>query len=68
MKININQKVRVKFTRQGKDAALRTSCTMRQFESGEFLFWELAELFGKYMHFGGEELFEGGVIEILEGE
>jgi hypothetical protein len=41
---------------------------MRQFESGEFLFWELAELFGKYMHFGGEELFEGGVIEILEGE
>jgi hypothetical protein len=41
---------------------------MRQFESGDFLFWELAELFGKYMYLGGEELFEGGVIEILEGE
>jgi hypothetical protein len=67
MKININQLVRVRFTRHGRDVALRTSCTMKQFNSGEFQLWELMQLFGHNLYNGmPDSLFENNEIEVVE--
>jgi hypothetical protein len=65
MTINLNQTVRVRFTRQGADIALRTGCTMKQFTTGEFALWQLAALFSPYFQ-TGSGLFEDDQIEIVE--
>jgi hypothetical protein len=65
MKINMNQTVRVRFTRLGSDIALRTGCTMKQFTTGEFQLWELANLLAPYFQ-NGRGLFENDEIEIVE--